>query len=154
MKDFKLKTFADLSTENLYQILKLRNQVFVLEQACPYQDSDDLDQDALHLYKKNDTQQIIAYARILSPSQLMNTSNTSYCSIGRVVVEKNHRQQHLGYKLMKTAIQTCLSNFPDHDLKISAQSYLSQFYKNLGFTNTGAYYLEDSIPHQEMIYQH
>lgn len=145
----ELKTFAELSTKQLYQILKLRAQVFVLEQTCAYQDMDDLDQQALHLYSEDDSGQIVAYARITAPNQ----SSSRYSSIGRVVVDPSHRHKKLGHALMQAAIDAVLHAYPEHPLKISAQSYLTHFYENLGFVNTGKYYLEDQISHQEMLYQ-
>ncbi|MGJ8662032.1 MAG: GNAT family N-acetyltransferase [Marinicella sp.] len=148
-KHYACKSFTDLSTDCLYQILKLRNQVFVLEQQCAYQDLDNLDQSALHLYQKNDQDQILAYARILSPEQNSN----QFSSIGRVVVDHHHRHEKLGRALMKKAIELSLQAFPSFPLIISAQSYLTHFYHDLGFINTGKYYLEDQIPHQEMLYK-
>ncbi len=146
---FKLQSFHELSNHDLYQILQLRSAVFVLEQNCAYQDLDDLDQQALHLYKKIDNYEIIAYTRILSPDQC----NENHSSIGRVVVKQEQRQHKYGYALMQAAIQATLKHFPKHPIKISAQSYLTHFYQNLGFINTGHFYLEDQIPHQEMIYR-
>lgn len=147
---FTLKKFDQLSSKEVYQILQLRAEVFVLEQNCAYQDIDNLDQKSLHLYKTTDNNEIIAYARVLTPAQC----NQSHCSIGRVVVSKNMRHLKLGKALMREAIKTCLNQFPNHSIKISAQTYLSSFYRSLGFNNTGKFYLEDDIPHQEMIYKH
>ena len=146
---FQLKIFDELNNQELYQIMQLRNQVFVLEQACAYQDLDGLDQSALHLLSKADSGQIISYARILKPNQCNNT----HCSIGRVVVSAEFRQQNLGRLLMQTAIEHARQKFPNIPLKISAQTYLTHFYLALGFVNSGHFYLEDMIPHQEMIYQ-
>ncbi len=147
--EFQLHSFADLTPSDLYQILQLRSAVFVLEQNCAYQDIDDLDQEALHLYKKADNGEIFAYARIISPEQ----TDQHHSSIGRVVVKQSHRKGKVGQALMQAAIKFTTEHFPDHPLKISAQSYLSRFYQNLNFTNTGSYYLEDQIPHQEMLYK-
>ncbi len=147
--EFSLRKFAELSLHELYQLMQLRNAVFVLEQDCPYLDLDGLDEDALHLFKKADNGDLVAYARILTPEQ----NNNEYISIGRVVVAEQVRHEKVGGALMKAAILACLDRFPEHPLKISAQSYLHQFYVNLGFVSTGQYYLEDLIPHQEMIYQ-
>lgn len=146
---FQLKTFAELNNQELYQILQLRNQVFVVEQTCAYQDLDDQDESALHLFSKADNNQIISYARILIPNQCNNT----HCSIGRVVVSAEFRQLKLGRLLMQTAIEHARQQFPKIPLKISAQTYLTHFYLSLGFVNTGHFYLEDLIPHQEMIFQ-
>lgn len=145
--DFQLVPFSALSVLDLYQILQLRNAVFVLEQNCPYLDIDDLDQTAWHLYQKTD--RVEAYARILPPEPGV----TEHSSIGRVAVAQNARQQQLGRRLMLAAIEACQLQFPNHAIKISAQSYLHHFYHSLGFADTGHYYLEDQIPHQEMIYR-
>ena len=147
--NFSLHTFNELSRADLYEVLKLRNEVFVLEQDCPYLDLDGLDQDALHLYKKTDTGEVVAYARILTPAQ----NNHEFSSIGRVVVSQKARHEKLGGTLMQAAIKATINQFPEHTLKISAQTYLHQFYLNLGFVSTGSYYLEDQIPHQEMHYR-
>ena len=145
----QLLSFAELTVNQLYHILQLRSEVFVLEQNCAYLDLDGLDQQALHLLSFDDRQQLVAYARILSPEQNQN----AFSSIGRVVVSKKMRQQHLGRHLMEHAIEITLQKFPNLPIQISAQTYLSKFYQSLGFVNTGHFYLEDDIPHQEMIYQ-
>jgi ElaA protein len=147
--EFQLHSFADLTALDLYQIMQLRAAIFVLEQNCAYQDIDDLDQEALHVYKKADNGKIFAYARILTPEQ----TEQHHSSIGRVVVKQSHRQGKVGKALMEAAIKFTTERFPNHPLKISAQTYLSHFYQNLGFINTGHFYLEDQIPHQEMLYQ-
>ena len=147
--EFTLRSFNELSGHDLYQILQLRSAVFVLEQTCAYQDLDGLDQQALHLFKKADCGEIIAYTRIISPNQC----GGSHSSIGRVVVKQEERQHKYGNALMQAAIQVTLKQFPELPIKISAQTYLTHFYQKLGFVNTGQFYLEDQIPHQEMIYQ-
>ena len=147
---FQLQSFAELSNTDLYQIMRLRSAVFVLEQNCAYLDLDDLDQDSLHLYTKDDSgKNIIAYARILLPEQCNNT----HSSIGRVVVQPDRRHDRIGQALMQAAIQVCQKHFPQQPIKIAAQTYLTDFYQQLGFVNTGYFYLEDQIPHQEMVYQ-
>ncbi len=146
---FKLYQFAEICTEDIYQVLKLRSEVFVLEQNCAYLDLDDIDQNAYHLYQKSDSGQIISYARILPP----NCTDGQHSSIGRVVVAKTHRHHKLGRALMLSAIEHAENLFPNFPIKISAQTYLSKFYLSLGFINTGYFYLEDDIPHQEMLFQ-
>lgn len=146
---FNLLHFSEINSHDMYQILRLRSEVFVLEQNCAYLDMDNIDQQALHLYQKSPSGEVISYARILPPNLLNNQQS----SIGRVVVAKEHRQEKLGYALMLTAIEHTKKLFPDHPIQISAQTYLTQFYQRLGFINTGHFYLEDDIPHQEMIYQ-
>ncbi len=146
---FQLHTFTELSSTDLYQIMQLRSAVFVLEQNCAYQDLDDLDQKSLHLYRKAGKGEIIAYARILTPEQCDHT----HSSIGRVVVKQQYRHENMGQTLMQAAIQETLKHFPKVPIKISAQTYLTHFYQQLGFINTGHFYLEDQISHQEMLYQ-
>lgn len=146
---YKTVSFQELSNLDLYQVLKLRSAVFVLEQNCAYLDIDDMDQQAFHLLVYNSTSELVAYARILTPEQCEN----KYCSIGRVVVKKTQRKHQFGRHLMQYAIKQSLTLFPEVPLLISAQTYLSSFYHSLGFVNTGHFYLEDDIPHQEMEYQ-
>ena len=146
---FNLKTFQQLDVADLYQILRLRAAVFVFEQNCAYLDLDDEDQAALHLFHRTENQEIIAYARLLQPQQCQG----KHCSIGRVVVQEDKRHLKLGKSLMQAAILACHENFPNTTIQISAQTYLTGFYQDLGFVNTGHFYLEDDIPHQEMIYQ-
>lgn len=142
------RTFSELSTSELYQILALRSEVFVLEQQCAYQDMDGLDARSIHIMAQKD-QHIFAYARILPPER----HSKGHSSIGRVVVAASQRKDQWGKKLMTYAIAQARKIHPDAILEISAQSYLTHFYKGLGFVNTGAFYLEDNIPHQTMVYR-
>ncbi len=137
--------FNELSINELYAILRLRTEVFVVEQNCPYQECDDLDQTSIHFFIKNQDE-IIAYLRLIPPTQSSSTK------IGRVVVKKSARQKGLGIELMQAAIRYYQNHYTNTPLKISAQQYLDRFYSNLGFKNTGNKYLEDGIPHQEMIF--
>ncbi len=148
-KVFQLQLFSDLDGLDLYRIMQLRSAVFVLEQNCAYQDLDGLDLDALHLFKKIDHDEVVAYARIILPEQ----GDNKHCSIGRVVVKQNQRQNNLGHQLMQAAIQAAIKHCPNHPIKISAQTHLTHFYQRLGFINTGKFYTEDQIPHQQMVYQ-
>lgn len=138
--------FDSLSAKELYRILKLRSEIFIVEQECPYQDLDDKDYDALHMTLYTDDE-LIAYARILP----VGVSYAEATSIGRVVVKKKYRGLGLGKMLMNLAISRCIDLDPRSPIQISAQSYLEKFYQELGFSNTGKYYLEDGLPHQEMI---
>ena len=142
----QIKSFSQLNTAELYQILKLRIDVFCVEQDCPYPDLDDLDQKAWHVFDVNDEGAVVAYARILPPG----LSYPEDASIGRVATAAQARAHGLGITLMEAAIGFCQSEYPDHAISISAQSYLHRFYRNLGFVSTGEYYLEDDIPHQHM----
>jgi len=147
MIEWKYKKFDELTNIELYEILKLRNTVFVVEQNCVYLDTDDKDLQSYHLlgYKQN---QLIAYLRILPPGISYNEA-----SIGRVVIHSNFRKHGNGIELMKTAIVKTLEQFDTDSIKISAQCYLLNFYSNLGFVAVGEAYLEDDIPHIEMIYK-
>lgn len=140
-----VKTFKELNTEELYTILQLRSEVFVVEQDCVYQDIDGKDQKALHvLGYKNET--IIAYTRIFKPGDYFENA-----SIGRVLVKKSERQFKYGYDIMKASIEAIRSNYNEKTIKISAQKYLKTFYNNLGFNSVGEPYLEDGIPHIAMV---
>jgi ElaA protein len=145
---FFVKTFEELSNEELYEILRLRSTVFVVEQNCVYQDMDRLDYESMHLFAiDSDDRKIAAYCRLLKKG----LSYESHCSIGRVITHADVRATGLGKILMSEAIQKCSSLFPDEPIKISAQCYLLRFYKSFGFAETGDIYLEDGIPHIAMI---
>mgnify|MGYP002827602445 FL=1 len=140
------KTFSELDTEDLYQILRLRSEVFVVEQNCVYQDIDNKDQNAIHLYyKKND--EIVAYTRIFKAGYYYKNP-----CIGRVVVLKKNRGKDLGKKIMIDSIEYIRQNIKGEKIELSAQKYLDKFYKDLGFYKIGEDYLEDGIPHQRMIF--
>ena len=139
------KTFYELDTEDLYQILRLRSEVFVVEQDCVYQDIDDKDKSAIHLYYKvND--EIIAYTRIFKGGDYYENP-----SVGRVVVSKKERRKDLGKKIMTDSIEYIKQNIKGEKIELSAQKYLNKFYEDLGFYKIGEDYLEDGIPHQRMI---
>ena len=141
---FKLITFKKLKPEQLYDILQLRSQVFVVEQNCVYQDMDGKDREALHLigYAGRD---MAAYARLLKPGV-----NYKEAAIGRVVVAKNFRGKEYGKEIMKSAIRHCIIQFKTKVIVVSAQKYLENFYSELGFVTEGKGYLEDGIPHIKM----
>ena len=140
------KTFSELDTEDLYQILRLRSKVFVVEQDCVYQDIDNKDQNAIHLYyKEND--QIVGYTRIFKAGDYYENP-----CIGRVVVSKKNRGNDLGKKIMIDSMEYIKQNIKGEKIELSAQKYLDKFYKDLGFYKIGEDYLEDGIPHQRMIF--
>lgn len=141
--EFAVKSFHELTTGELMAIYRLRQQVFIIEQNCPYPDIDDSDLIARHVFN-SDHSKIVAYARIV-------TDEFGDFHIGRVVVAATQRHQGLGQALMKTAIGLCQDRDSQRPIIISAQSYLSAFYQALGFEATGDYYLEDNIPHMRMI---
>lgn len=142
-----IKNFDELTNNELYQILRLRSEVFVVEQDCVYQDLDNKDQKALHLFLV-DNDQIIAYTRLFGAGIYFENA-----SIGRVVVDENHRKSKLGHLLMRESIQAIKNYFHTHIITISAQEHLKIFYNSHHFTQIGEGYLEDGIPHIKMIYQ-
>tara|TARA_R110001583_G_scaffold17014_15_gene69370 strand:- start:300 stop:743 length:444 start_codon:yes stop_codon:yes gene_type:complete len=145
MIETQVKKFSELKLEELYRILQLRSEVFVVEQDCVYQDLDGKDEKALHVLGfKND--KIIAYTRIFKPGLYFDEA-----SIGRVVVAKNERDYKYGHDIMKASIEAVKDYFNISEIKISAQCYLNKFYSNLGFKKVGEEYLEDGIPHIAMI---
>lgn len=139
------KHFNELTTAELYDILWLRSRVFVVEQDCVYLDNDYKDQDSYHLMGMIDGK-LAAYVRILPPGLAFDEA-----SIGRVITNPDFRGQGHGIELMKNAIEKTLQQFQVKSIRIGAQCYLNQFYKNLGFENSGEEYLEDGIPHIEMV---
>lgn len=145
MLNIKVKSFSELSKNELYDLLQLRSQVFGVEQNCVYQDIDGKDDKALHVLGfKNE--KIIAYTRIFKPNDYFE-----FASIGRVVVAKNQRDHQYGYAIMNASITAVKKHFNETKIKISAQKHLENFYNNLGFIKIGAWYLEDNIPHIAMI---
>ena len=140
-----IKTFDELSPKDIYSILQLRSEVFVVEQNCVYQDIDDKDQYALHiLLKKNNY--LIGYSRIFKAGDYFKEA-----SIGRVLVKKQERNNRHGSLLMELSIKAIKDYFKENIVKISAQTYLKKFYNELGFDSIGDEYLEDGIPHTAML---
>lgn len=144
---FEFKKFSDLSLNELYDILQLRSEIFVVEQNCVYNDLDGLDKVAVHQYYKKEGE-IVAYSRLLKPG----TRFSDY-SIGRVVVKKSERGTGLGIEMMEAAKKYIAKEWRATKIKVSAQSYLQRFYENLGFEIVTEMYLEDGIPHYGMIYE-
>lgn len=138
--------FQELSPQSLYEILRLRSEVFVVEQQCIYLDMDGKDQSSHHLAGESDGQ-IVAYARILPPG----LSYPDASSIGRVVSSPAVRKQGFGKILMDEAIRRTTALYPSINIKIGAQLYLLDFYKSFGFEPIDEPYLEDGIPHIEMV---
>lgn len=146
--NWQISSFENLSNEDLYKILQLRINVFMLEQNCLYPDCDNKDYVSKHLFAKSENK-MVAYARLIPPG-------VSYAdaSIGRVIVAEEFRQYKIGYELMNRAIQEAIHLFPDNNIRISAQAHLEKFYQNLGFQTESEEYLEDDIPHIEMALYH
>ena len=141
-----VKSFAELSKDELYDILKLRQEVFVVEQECAYLDSDGLDKEALHVILTS-RGVLSGYARVLQPK----AQYYDYVAIGRVLVAFPERGKNYGAMVMKKAIE-CAHNHWSMPIKISAQTYTLPFYEDLGFVPVGEGYLEDGIPHHAMIH--
>ena len=141
---WKIKSFEDLSTNQLYDILKLRSEIFVVEQNCVYLDIDGKDKLALHLFGEFEGE-IVAYSRLFKAGISFDNA-----SIGRVVVDANYRDKKWGHDLMREAISGIKSNFGESQITIGAQLYLKKFYESHGFIQTSEMYLEDDIPHIEM----
>ncbi len=140
-----VKTFEELSKNELYEILQLRSEVFVVEQRCIYQDVDGKDQRALHAMGiKNG--KLVAYTRIFRPGDYFEN-----VSIGRVLVAKTERQYGYGKVIMQATLDEIGAKFPKGVVEISAQTYLLKFYTDLGFVVQGEEYLEDDIPHIRMV---
>ena len=127
--DIEIKTFKELDTATLYDILQLRSSVFVVEQDC------------VHIILKKQGK-IVAYTRCFGPGVYFKEA-----SIGRVVVIKQERKNNYGHQIMKISIQAILTNYNTQDIKLSAQKYLKEFYESHGFYKIGKGYLEDGIPH-------
>jgi len=142
-----IKKFEELSVDEIYNILKLRSSVFVVEQNCVYQDLDDKDKQAIHLFMEQD-QEIIAYTRIFKKGDYYVNNP----SIGRVVVKKSQRGKELGKEIMIRSIKYIKENIEEEKIELSAQKYLDKFYNELGFYRVGEDYLEYGIPHQRMLY--
>jgi ElaA protein len=140
---WKIKRFDALSTAELYSVLQLRSEVFVVEQNCVYQDIDGKDAKAIHILGEFD-KQLVAYARLFKPGDYFDQA-----SIGRVVVKEVFRDRKWGHDLMREAI-AALADMGETAITISAQLYLKKFYESHGFAAIGESYLEDDIPHIEM----
>ncbi|TWX54537.1 GNAT family N-acetyltransferase [Colwellia hornerae] len=145
---WQVKRFKTLNIDELYEILKLRIDVFVVEQTCFYADIDDIDRhdDTVHLFCYLEGK-IAGYLRILAKGQ----SYDDYIAIGRVIVAPHARGTGLGHQLMTKALSVCQQYFPDQQVKISAQEHLESFYGKHGFERVSAMYLEDDIPHIAML---
>lgn len=141
-----LKPFADLTTPELYALLQLRAEVFVVEQTCPFQDIDGLDQTGWHLLGHTPDGELAAYARLFGPGIAFPEA-----SIGRVVSSPRHRRTGLGRELLAEAIGGIARLFGPQPIQIGAQLYLQRFYESFDFRQVGAGYLEDDIPHIHMV---
>jgi ElaA protein len=141
---FICKSFEELTTIELYALLQLRSEVFVVEQDCVYQDVDGYDQSAMHLLMYLDDA-LCAYSRLIPPGIKYESA-----SLGRVVTRRSARGGGHGKALMQSAMTHCKRLWPHNGLTISAQAYLEKFYQSLGFETDSEPYMEDDIPHIKM----
>lgn len=144
---FTCLPFAKLSLQELYDSMALRQEVFVVEQDCPYLDADGKDEAGHHLLGHDSKGTLLAYARLLPPG----VSYPAYASIGRVVTSPSARRTGTGKQLMREGVDWCARLYGAVPIKISAQVYLIRFYEALGFQKVGKEYLEDDIPHIGMV---
>lgn len=141
--ELKVKTFSQLSNTELYAILKLRVDVFVVEQSCPYPEIDGRDEDSLHVWLEEDGE-IMAYLRVLDRGV-----ESEYVAIGRVIAAR--RRQGLGSEIMKAGIRVAQEHFHAEAIYLEGQVYAQGFYESLGFRQISEPYLEDNIPHIKML---
>lgn len=140
----KIKRFKELSAIELYKVLQLRSEVFVVEQDCVYQDVDGKDAKAVHIFTEENGE-VAAYCRLFAPGDYFENA-----SIGRVVIGQKYRDRKWGHAMMKTAIAAIQDSWTTSAITISAQLYLKNFYESHGFVQDGEQYLEDGIPHIRM----
>ncbi len=142
--NWQCKNWAALTKDELYAILKLRQEVFVVEQHCPYLDCDEYDQRSLHLWLEDD-QGMVAYSRIAPPGEIYTET-----SIGRVITSERIRRTGVGRAMMEESFQIVRREL-GLPIRIMAQSYLLDFYESYGFIKEGKEFLEDGLPHWEMV---
>ncbi|UYW01028.1 GNAT family N-acetyltransferase [Flavobacterium agricola] len=141
----QIKSFTELTVTELYDALQLRSEIFVVEQNCVYLDPDGKDKKAVHILGYVDNE-LVAYSRVFEPGIYFSNA-----SIGRVVVKKEHRKDGYGFLLVSKAIEVA-KQLHAGPITISAQQYLEKFYQSLGFETVSDMYLEDDIPHIEMLH--
>jgi ElaA protein len=144
---WKIKTFDEFTVPELYNVLKARIDVFVVEQNCPYPDLDDYDQKAVHIWAEQNGE-VLANCRIFDKG-----IKYPEASIGRVLTTEKARGKRLGKQLIQYSLDAIEARFHTSEVRISAQDYLLKFYGEFGFEDTGKKYLEDDIPHTEMFYR-
>ena len=145
MINWTLKPFSELTPNELYRILQLRNEVFIVEQNCPYLDLDNKDLKSWHLMGIEEDK-LMAYSRLLAPGISYSES-----SIGRIVSSPAARKTGMGKKLVSESIEQIKNLFKTDTIRIGAQFYLKAFYESFGFLQDGEIYLEDNIPHIIML---
>ena len=147
MINWEVKHYRDLSLDELHDLIALRIEIFVVEQDCPYQEVDGKDKIAFHQIGRDESGEIVATSRVLGPG-------ISYkeVSIGRVVVSEKVRGNGIAHEMMDRSKEFVLSEYGKVPIRISAQVYLEKYYSRHGFQSTGKKYLEDGIPHMEMLF--
>ncbi|MGX7417701.1 GNAT family N-acetyltransferase [Carnobacterium gallinarum] len=140
-----IKTFEELTTKELFIIYKERVKIFIVEQDCPYQDIDELDLTSLHVFKTDEDGVLLAYGRIISQDSRIH--------FGRIIVAKEQRGTGLGKELLTIILDHIAKQFPTREVEIQAQAYLEKFYGSFGFVPISEEYLEDNIPHIDMLLQ-
>ena len=145
MIDWQWYRFDDFSAGRLYRVLAARVAVFVVEQNCPYQELDNLDQSAFHLVGWSGDS-VVSYLRLFPPGL-----NSVEASLGRVMTEKQQRRKGYGRTALEKALELIEIRYPNSPLRISAQAYLEDFYQEFGFERCSEEFLEDDIPHLEML---
>lgn len=138
--------FDDLSNSDLYALLRLRQEVFVLEQDCLYQDLDNRDQNAIHMLCWGENE-LLAYQRALAPGSYFSDS-----ALGRIVVSATARGHQVGKELVQRGVLHNLARWPEHDVRLNGQAHLEYFYSTLGFVPEGELFDEEGIPHRHMVY--
>lgn len=146
INSWKIKKFKDLKASEVYKIMQLRNEVFVVEQNCVYQDADGKDAKSFHLLGLNQKDDVLAYCRIV-PAGIAYED----VSIGRVVTSPKVRGKGFGKELMVQALDKIRLLYSNVEVRIGAQVYLKEFYSEMGFVAVGKEYMEDNIPHIEMV---
>jgi len=146
--EWEIKKFQQFSVDELFEVLKLRVGVFVVEQQCAYLELDECDRhpETRHLSGRNEGGQLIAYARLLPPGL-----RYSEVTLGRFVVKEDFRKQGVGHQLLQEALKEISGCWPKIPIRISSQDYLQAFYERYGFLRVSKVYLEDGIPHVEML---
>lgn len=142
------RSFSELTADELYDIFVLRQTVFVVEQNCAYLDADGADRQSRHLYKRDASGLMIAYLRLVDPGVKYEEP-----SIGRVITHPKVRRTGAGRELMAEGLRGAEKYFPGAAVRIGAQRWAESFYRSLGFESTGREYMEDDIPHVEMLRQ-
>ncbi len=140
------KKFDEFSGKEMHEVLSVRQEVFIVEQECPYLDADLLDKSSFHLIGRDKSGEIMAYTRVNFPG-----SRFEQPSIGRVLIRKEYRKSGLGQALVTETISKCNLEYPGMGIKISAQTYLLKFYEEFGFKVFGKPYDEDGIEHVDML---